>query len=207
MIKRILLYYGVAIFVWSSSSLFSLGASPLDGTKSAESSFRIFGLPVGEASLQDFLSKLGPAIIFDDETNADIKCICYVSDRDETLIIFKSENHRYTRFKLISEKKRFYKWHFCERSSRVSKDISIKNGIRLGMSKRRVTEFLGRPQVESDNRVQFHYTWKERSNKDRYPEESISAENADRPYGRKKTVRVDTEFLDSKLMSIEVSVY
>ena len=205
--KRILLYYGFALFVWLSSSLFSLEASQLERIKSAESSLRVFGLTVGEASLQDFLSKLGPGIIFEDETNANIKCICYVSDRDETLILFKSENHRYTRFKLISQKMRFYKWHFCERSSRVSKDISIENGIRLGMSKLRVIEILGRPQFESENRLNYEYTWDERLNEDRSHEESISAEITDRSCCGKKTARIDTEFLDSKLISIEVSVY
>ncbi len=79
--------------------------------------------------------------------------MCYVSDRDETLILFSFENSQCSRIRLLSQKKKFYKWHFCEKSPLVSKHLATKSGIKLGMSKGGLKAILGSPRSESDGNL------------------------------------------------------
>ena len=70
-----------------------------------ESHFKILGLTIGDCASQDVYSKLGPSIPFRDDAKPDVTQVCYVSDKDETLILFSSEYFQCARFRLISQKK------------------------------------------------------------------------------------------------------
>ena len=127
-------------------------AGAADKTPS-QSNFTIVGLDIGGCTVQDIYSKLGPTIPVRDDANQ----LCYVSDRDETLILFSLENSKCTGFKMMLQKKRFYKWHFCEKSPLVSKHLATESGIKLGMSKSRLKTILGAPHSESDENMKYIY--------------------------------------------------
>ena len=120
-----------------------------------KSKLTILGLVIGDCTSQDIYSKLGPGIPFKDDANPNITQLCYVSDKDNTLILFSFENSQCVRYKLMSQKTRFYKWHFCEKSPRVSKHLATGSGIKLGMSKSRLKAILGRPGM---NRIKIWNT-------------------------------------------------
>ena len=117
----------------------------------SQSNFTIVGLDIGDCTVQDIYSKLGPTIPVRDDANQ----LCYVSDRDETLILFSLENSKCTGFKMMLQKKRFYKWHFCDKSSLVSKHLTAGSDIKLGMSRNQLKAILGPPESESNSLLNY----------------------------------------------------
>ena len=123
------------------------------GNKSPPTNLIILGLDISDCTVQEIYSKLGPTIPIRD----DVYRLCYVSDRDETLLLFSIESSICTGLKVMSQKKRFYKWHFCEKSPLVSERTATENGIKLGMTKSRLKTILGPPQEETGQNLIYVY--------------------------------------------------
>jgi hypothetical protein len=175
--------------------------------KLAASHLTILGFAIGDCTSRDVYSKLGPGIAFKDSAKADATQVCYISDKDETLILFSFENSQCSGVRLLSQKKRFYKWHFCETSPLVSRHLATGNGIKLGMSKSRLKAILGAPQSESNENQETIYKWKQKRNTAETEDDSqgsIGAKQA--PPGIVK-VTIHTEFSDAKLISFDVLKY
>ena len=117
------------------------------------SGLTILGLDIGDCTTQDIYSGLGPTIPVRDDVNQ----LCYVSDRDETLILFSTASSKCTGFRMMLQKKRYYKWHFCEKSSLVSRHMATGNGIKLEMTKSRLKTILGLPQKETGQNLIYVY--------------------------------------------------
>jgi hypothetical protein len=131
--------------------LFFIEAARAADKTPIQSHITILGLIIGDATSQDIYSRLGPTIPIKDGVSQ----LCYVSDRDETLIIFTTENSQCTGVKLMSQKMKFYKWHFCEKSSPVSKHLATGSGIKLGMSKNQLKAILGPPESDSNSLLNY----------------------------------------------------
>ena len=172
-----------------------------------ESNFRILGLFIGDCAPQDVYSKLGPGISFKDEANADLTQVCYVSDKDETLILFSFENFQCSRIRLLSQKKKFYKWHFCEKSPLVSRHLATESGIKLGASKSELKAILGAPHSESDKNLTCAYEWKQKMNKTENGEAGQHSKDVKKNPHRTVRATIRTEFSDTGLISFEVSRY
>ena len=161
----------------------------------------ILGLAIRNCTSLDVYSKLGPSIPFRDDVKANVRQACYISDKDETLILFTFENSRCAGVRLLSQKKRFYRWHFCEISPPVSKHLTTGNGIKLGISKSRLKIFLGTPHSESEDALLYFYEWKLESGT------AYSPDSRNTRAAPAKTVRatIRAEFSDAKLISFDVS--
>ncbi len=169
------------------------------------SNLTILGMVIGECSSRDISSKLGPSIPFQDEANPDIKQVCYVSDKDDTLILFSSEYFQCSRFRLMSQKKKFYKWHFCEKSPLVSKHLATASGIKLGMSKGRLKSILGTPRSESDKNMSYVYAWKRKMSPGEIESVMPYSKNVNKnPFWTIKSA-IRAEFSEAGLISLEVS--
>ena len=173
----------------------------------AEIDFSIFGLAIKDADLQQFLSKLGPAIPFAIESNPDLKSMCFISNRDETLVLLKFKGNHYAGFKLMSQKKQFYKWHFCERSAHISKSILIDNRLKLGMDKDQVKAILGTPQSETEVFFNYVYRWQKQSNTGDSEDKYLSDDTVQNDSIQPATVACKVTFFEDRLISIEVSKY
>lgn len=136
----------------------------------------ILGLDISNCAAQDIYSRLGPTIPVRDGSYQ----LCYVSDRDDTLIMFAIDNSKCTNFRMMSQKKRFYKWHFCEKSVLISKHMATGNGIKLGMTKSRLKTILGHPQEETGQHFIYAYPG---------------------------NVKIRAEFSDSGMIMFDVSTY
>ena len=157
---------------------------PSRSDQPGESDFGILGLAVGESSWHAIQSKLGPTITFKHPTDDDVHQLCYVSDKDNSLLVFRLEHNQCTRFSLMARKDKFYRWNFCEISPLVSEYMATDNGIKLGMSKEQITAILGKRRKESSETMFF---------------EIVSAEK------EKRTVYIETHFSESKLVQITAS--
>ncbi len=166
----------------------------------------ILRLIIGDSASYAIYSKMGPGIPIRDHSNPSATQLCYVSGRDDTLVVFYSEFSRCARVRLLSQKKRFQKWHFCSASPLVSKDVATASGIRLGMSKDRLKAILGPPPSETDETVNYVYEWQQKMNADEI--EKTSEDSGDRDYTRLRTVKatIQAEFSVSGLISFDVSM-
>ncbi len=173
----------------------------------AEIDFSIFGLAIDDADLSQFLSKLGPAIPFAIESNPDLKCMCFISNRDETLVLLKFKGNHYAGFKLMSQKKQFYKWHFCERSAHISKSILIDNRLKLGMDKDQVKAILGTPLSETEVFFNYVYRWQKQSNTGDAEDKYLSDDAVQNDSVQPGTVACKVTFSEDRLISIEISKY
>jgi hypothetical protein len=172
-----------------------------------EIDFSIFGLAIDDADLQQFLSKLGPAIPFTVESDPDLKCMCFISNRDETLVLLKFKGNHYAGFKLMSQKKQFYKWHFCELSAHVSKSILIDNRLKLGLDKDQVKAILGTPHSGTEDFFKYVYRWQKRSNTGDAEAKYLSDEAVQNDSVQPATVACKVTFSQDRLISIAVSKY
>ena len=192
------------LFFWMSACLLFYvveTAQAADNTP-GESNFKILGLFIGDCAPQDVYSKLGPGISFKDGAKADLTQVCYVSDRDETLILFSFENFQCSRIRLLSQKKKFYKWHFCEKSPLVSKHLATESGIKLGMSKSGLKAILGAPRSESDGNLTYAVEWMLKRNTAETGRDSVAVKEA---ADRAVKVTIRAEFSDTGLISFDVS--
>ena len=119
--------------------------------------------------------------------------VCYVSDKDETLILFSFENSQCSGVRLLSQKKKFYKWHFCETSPPVSRHLATDSGIKLRISKSRLKTILGAPHSESDESLIYVYEWRLERNTDEVTDRTVTA-------------AITAEFSNTRLISFDVSI-
>lgn len=153
--------------------LFSLGftepilSTPMNSapasTDTNKANYTILGLVVGESRGYQVHSKFGFALAFGDDHDPEARQLCLVSDRDESLLLLRLKHNRLIQLRLQSNKKHFYKWHFCSKSALVSKYTATDGGIRLGMSKTDLKSILGLPEEESNSRMK--YIWQKSTNK------------------------------------------
>ena len=174
--------------------------------RSLDSSHRtILSLVIGDSVSRDIYSKMGPGIPIRDNSNPSATQLCYVSGRDDTLVIFYSEFSRCSRVRLLSQKKRFQKWHFCSESPLVSKDVATASGIRLGMSKTRLKTILGAPRSETDETVNYVYEWQQKMNSAEIDKTSKDSGYLDNNRLRMVKATIQAEFSVSGLISFDVS--
>ena len=166
----------------------------------------ILSLIIGDSPAHDIYSKMGPGIPIRDHANPSATRLCYVSGRDDTLVVFHSEFSRCSRVKLLSQKKRFQKWHFCSASPLVSKNVATASGIRLGMRKDRLNAILGPPRSETDETVNYVYEWQQKM--DSLEIEKTSKDTGGPDNARLRTVNatIQAEFSVSGLISFDVSM-
>ena len=117
------------------------------------SNHEILGVDVCNCGTHDIYSKFGPSI----PVREDIHRLCYVSDRDDTLVIFSFRGSRCFRFQLMLQKKKFNRWHFCAETPVVSRDLSTESGIKLGIAKSQLKTILGYPHRESNRNLIYVY--------------------------------------------------
>ena len=166
----------------------------------------ILRLVIGDSASHDIYSKMGPAIPIRDKSNPSATQLCYVSGGDDTLVVFFSEFSRCSRVRLLSQKKRFQKWHFCSASPLVSKDVTTASGIRLGMSKQGLKAILGPPSSEANEILNYFYEWQQDKNRTDTDEtaQHMAIDGNNHQPTTKAAIRA--EFSEAGLISVDVSM-
>ena len=172
-----------------------------------KSNLTILGLVVGNCTSLDVYSKLGPSIPFKDDAKPDVTQVCYVSNQDETLILFSFENSQCSRFRLMAPKNKFHKWHFCEKSPLVSKHLATESGLKLGISKSRMKAILGDPKHESDETLDYVYEWKQKMNQAEIERASQYSKDVKKNPFWTVTAAIRAEFSENGLILFDVIKY
>jgi hypothetical protein len=170
----------------------------------AKANLTILGLTIGDCTSLDIYSKMGPGIPFREDTNPDISQVCYVSDKDDTLILFSVDDDQCVRFELMSHKNKFYKWHFCVKSPLVSKHLTTESGIKLGMSKSRLKAILGVSRNESQEHLKYDYEWKQKMNRAEIETTSPGTKNMMKDPFWTVNAAIKAEFSEAGLISFDL---
>lgn len=191
------------LFVWVSGFLIIsyIPAARAADKIPSQSHFTILGVVIGDGSSQDIYAKLGPTI----PMNTDVNQLCYVSDKDDTLIVFTTKSSQCTGFKMMSQKMKFYKWHFCEKSPLVSKHLATASGIKLGMSKSRLKAILGTPRNESDKNLDYIYNWQQKPNPVELKSDLPDSKQAIDDPNRIVNATIRAQFSNDRLISFDLS--
>ena len=171
------------------------------------SNFTLLGLTIGECSNHDILSKFGPTFKIEDEKKPSVDHLCYVSDRDGTLIMFTLVKNQCTKFEMMSRKDQFYKWNFCEDSPLVTKKISTDSGVMLGMQKSQLKKVLGAPIKESEAMLLFKFEGQKMIEEKERKKRSHNGE--DKNIGPSSTVSIymEAHFVALKLSLFSISIH
>ena len=171
-----------------------------------KSNYTVLGLTIGECSRHDILSKLGPTLRIIDEKNTNTDHLCYISDRDETLILFSFKANRCIRFQMMSRKYQFYKWHFCAVSPIVTERIATESGITLGMQKSHLIKILGTPKKESEAMLFFEFKKKKLKAKEELNKKFRYGEDRTKESSRIESIYFEARLVDSKLRLFTISL-
>lgn len=131
----------------------------------------ILDLTIGSASLKDVEAKLGP--IGSLPTHGDASAsntICYVSPADETVLTFGASGMGgfvdVTEFSIWSREAKFPNVALCRTSTLVSRSVSTKSGIRLGLSVEQLTRIVGtRPRIRAES-ARYEFVCRQRMTAD-----------------------------------------
>jgi hypothetical protein len=190
----------------SACLLFFFADSASVQDRSLDPSHRtLLSLVIGESASHDIYSKMGPVIPIRDNSHPSVIQLCYVSGRDDTLVIFYSEFSRCSRARLLSQKKRFQKWHFCSASPLVSEDVATASGIGLGMSKHSLIAILGPPDSEADQILNYSYEWQQKMNSAEIAGTSEDSTDPGKNPFRRVKATIQAEFSNTGLISFDLS--
>jgi hypothetical protein len=164
------------------------------------------GLTVGECSNHDILAKFGPTFKIDDEKKPSVDHLCYVSDRDGTLIMFSLVKSQCTKFEMMSRKDQFYKWNFCEDSPLVTKRISTESGVMLGMQKNQLKKILGAPIKESEAMLLFKFEGQKMIEEKERKKRSHNSEDKNIGSSRPVIIYIEAHFIALKLSLLTISI-
>jgi len=118
-----------------------------------EADTTILGLKIGSASLKDVQAKLGSTDSLPTHGNASASnTICYVSPADGTVLTFGASGMGgfvdVTEFAIWSGEAKFPNVLACRPSELVSRSLSTKSRIRLGLSVQQLSDIIGaRPKT------------------------------------------------------------
>lgn len=103
------------------------------------------GLQLGESTVHDIQSVLGPTLVFESNSTSDTIRMCYVATMDDTLISFTTEHNVMTRLQVQSDKHQYDRWDWCTTTPMSAADLTLVNGITLDAQTGEIDAILGNP--------------------------------------------------------------
>ena len=131
----------------------------------------ILGLTIGHASMNDVQTQLGVAekTRVSNEEESDL-AECYISPNDGTVLTFYTGAmggwKDITRFSLRARDAKFSNSGKCARSMLVSRKLSTKGGLQLGLSEQDVEAIEGSPTSRGRSYARFEYTCRRKMTED-----------------------------------------
>lgn len=128
---------------------------PTAGQEPATSNFRILGIKVGDDMFNEAWAKLGKAQRVDrGDASSGRSQICYESVQGRPKIRLVFESGEVTDFfYLFADGPDWNGSDLCSKSNLLTENLSVASGLRLGQSSDQVRAILGKPSVESRQRI------------------------------------------------------
>jgi len=134
--------------------------------------------------------------------------VCYKATpkSDGTVLLFGTSRMQLAMFSIISSRQNF-KWRAeCRESPLVSRSVSTKSGIRLGLSASQLKAMLGKPTEETKRELKWVFeTRKPMTDKEMYElAKSFGKQKLEDAYWYVNTY-LEATFVNSELMSVQIA--
>jgi hypothetical protein len=140
---------------WSQLRVADEEVIPIAGEEPAASNFEILGINLGGDVFNEAWAKLGKAQRVDrGDASSGRSQICYVSVQGRPKIRLVFERGEVTDFfYLFADGPDWNGSDLCVKSNLLTENLSVASGLRLGQSPDQVRAILGKPSVESRQRI------------------------------------------------------
>jgi len=140
---------------WSQLRVADEEVIPIAGEEPAASNFEILGINLGGDVFNEAWAKLGKAQRVDrGDASSGRSQICYVSVQGRPKIRLVFERGEVTDFfYLFADGPDWNGSDLCVKSNLLTENLSVASGLRLGQSPDQVRAILGKPDVESRQRI------------------------------------------------------
>ena len=155
------------------------------------------GLTLQKSNVHNIQSILGPTLVFKDDLTSEVSRMCYVSTMDYSLIAFEIKHQLVIRLLVMTDKHRYDKWNWCTATPLAVDDLTLANGISLGLKLDDIEMILGKPR--SIGRDKWYYRLG--SSKGECQKKSGKQIDPDNP-----VVSMEMEFSDSRLVEFDIRV-
>ena len=153
------------------------------------------GLVLDESRVEDIQAALGPTMVYKTDLGSDTSYMCYVSTFDFALVSFTVERNVMRRLQLLADKHRYSRWDWCTATPLSAEDLTLANGLTLGMKRDDIAALLGGAHRKEGNRWLYAYGGAGPTRKTGAGSvEGLSRQN----------VRVELEFSNSRLAGIDL---
>ena len=115
------------------------------------------GLALQKSNVHNIQSILGPTLVFKVDLTSDVSRMCYVSTLDYSLVAFEIEYQLVTRLRVMSDKHRYDSWDWCTATPLAADDLTLANGITLGLKPDAVVKILGAPRSKDRDKWRYRF--------------------------------------------------
>jgi len=153
------------------------------------------GLVLRKSGVDHIQSVLGPTLVFRLDLASDTSHMCYTATSNDSLIAFEIENQVITRIQVMADKHHYNHWDWCTAMPLPADDLSLANGVALGLGPTAVSNLLGVPEnIEADK---WYYT---------YRLKELNGQERIHPRKNKKahSLRLDMSFKGSRLIRFDL---
>lgn len=155
------------------------------------------GLALQKSDVHDIQSVLGPTLVFRVDLTSEVSRMCYTSPFDYSLIAFELRHGVIIQILVMADKHRYGRWDWCTETPLSTNDLSLANGVSIGLSPSGAKDILGAP--DRLDRDRWHYQF------------GISRPNAQitiqpRQDQQYQIENIELEFTDSRLIRFGIRV-
>lgn len=155
------------------------------------------GLALHRSGVRNIQSVLGPTMVFKIDPTSDVNRMCYVSSLGYTLIAFEIGRLGIFRILVTADKHRYGRWDRCTATPLSSDDLTLANGVTLGLGPADIEKILGSPH--SRERDVWHYVFG-------MEKPDRQTDGAPQKGRHSPFVSLDLAFTDSRLIHFDILV-
>jgi hypothetical protein len=136
-------------------------------------------------------------LVFRLDLASDTSHMCYTATSDDSLIAFEIEDQVITRIQVMADKHHYNHWDWCTAMPLSADDLSLANGVALGLAPTEVKDLLGVPVKKEESRWYCAYRLKALNGQERvHPRKVMKA----------RSVRLALEFTGYRLIGFDLQV-
>jgi hypothetical protein len=155
------------------------------------------GLVLQQSGVNHIQSVMGPTLVFRIDLTADASHMCYTATTNNSLIAFEIEDQVITRIQVMADRHQYNSWDWCTAMPLSAEDLSLANGVALGLEPTDVRNLLGAPRNEEGDRWHYRYRLKKSNGQERLrPREEL----------QDYCGRLDIEFTGSRLSRFDLRI-
>ena len=148
----VILVFALAMLSGSATAEQQDGSAVLSGVSGTKN-----GLALQKSNVHHIQSVLGPTLVFKVDQTSEVSRMCYVSNLDYALVAFEIKYQLVTRMRVMRDKHRYDRWDWCTATPLAADDLTLANGVTLGLKPDAVVKRLGAPQSKDRDKWRYRF--------------------------------------------------